>query len=498
MAQSTAPIPIHGGSLTCFTSAVATYLSRYRIDYTFAFGLQLYFATKLQEQDGLKGSFIYFHHPLTSDSPLYAFHPTRCQTDNRAMAYKRILEEMQNQKHIIIAGDAYNLPWHINYNRKHVIHWFVIEEINEAQQKVRICDPFELVDIHGTQVPFDGWVPLPSLVDLAKVFSNPPQPYLSRDLHAFGTEEHFPMEDYRGYQWFEAVTEVKQQNIPRTYLLQELVDTHLHMTGAAQREDLVHDGWLLGLEAVANLPVLFRKHLTKPDLYEMRDDIWGAGRHRQIFAHALRRTARDTGQLRLEALANWCDETLVPLWASIPRIMLYNASCLAHQRPPKDMLIQQAERVYQAELECMQKLEDHLSHIGGGHGARGSLDHQTITSGRFVSQHISLDSDARINETGDKTADALDGISTCSGQADVSPCNYIEEAILDIWVTTLRLEKIGIHDDFFKIGGDSLKAMRVLSQLSQTFQVEVPLLTFLEESTIAELAMFVNEYLPAN
>jgi thioester reductase-like protein len=44
---------------------------------------------------------------------------------------------------------------------------------------------------------------------------------------------------------------------------------------------------------------------------------------------------------------------------------------------------------------------------------------------------------------------------------------------VEIWQQVLKLEKIGIHDDFFEIGGDSLKAVQLVSQMIKDFDVSV-------------------------
>lgn len=471
-------VPVHGSNLTCFTSAVAVYLSHYGIDYTFAFGLQLYLALKLEELDELRGSFIYFHHPLTRDSPLYIFQPTRCQTDDQSIAHKQLLEEWKKQRQVIVIGDAYNLPWHISYHKKHGIHWFVIEDINEVQQKIYIHDPFELIDTHGTQLPYSGWVPLSVLADLAKVYDGALHPYLSRDLHGFGTEESFDLTDYHGYQWFAIHMAVKSQDISYSYLVQELTNTYLHMTGAVQRQDLAKKGWLMGIEAVAYLPSLFRNNLANPALYNMRDDFWGISRHRRLFIYALKKMAQETKEMYLANLANWCEETLLPLWSAIPRIMIYNASCLAHCRAPRNVLIEQAEKIYQAETECLQKLGEYLSDNKEPWLTNERLSQQVPTSSQPIIQNYAADEK--------------------SLQIQIAPINIhqvsFEELVKNIWTNILEREYIDIYDNFFEVGGDSLKATRILSFLSATFQIEIPLLTFLEKPTIAELSRLIGEF----
>jgi amino acid adenylation domain-containing protein len=64
----------------------------------------------------------------------------------------------------------------------------------------------------------------------------------------------------------------------------------------------------------------------------------------------------------------------------------------------------------------------------------------------------------------------------------------IEEKLADIWGEVLGLERVGIHDNFFALGGHSLKATRVISQLRQVFQIELPLRSLFEHPTVAGLA----------
>jgi amino acid adenylation domain-containing protein len=77
--------------------------------------------------------------------------------------------------------------------------------------------------------------------------------------------------------------------------------------------------------------------------------------------------------------------------------------------------------------------------------------------------------------------------------AYVAPRTALESAIAAIWRDVLGLGGVGIHDPFFMVGGDSLRAAQIASRMSASVGVEVPIAKLLEGSTIAELAGFVSQ-----
>jgi amino acid adenylation domain-containing protein len=64
----------------------------------------------------------------------------------------------------------------------------------------------------------------------------------------------------------------------------------------------------------------------------------------------------------------------------------------------------------------------------------------------------------------------------------------VAEKLIDIWAAVLRLPDVDQHANFFEIGGDSLKAMEVISRVSEVLNVDLPLISFFEEPTICHLA----------
>ena len=69
----------------------------------------------------------------------------------------------------------------------------------------------------------------------------------------------------------------------------------------------------------------------------------------------------------------------------------------------------------------------------------------------------------------------------------------IEEALAEIWAEVLGLDRVGIHDNFLELGGDSLLASQVIAQVIKTFQVEVPLRSLFESPAIADMAVLIAQ-----
>jgi amino acid adenylation domain-containing protein len=73
-----------------------------------------------------------------------------------------------------------------------------------------------------------------------------------------------------------------------------------------------------------------------------------------------------------------------------------------------------------------------------------------------------------------------------------APSNETEERMTAIWMDLLELERIGIHDNFFEIGGHSLLAVRLVSAIRKEMNVEINFKTFFELPTIALLCRYVK------
>jgi len=79
----------------------------------------------------------------------------------------------------------------------------------------------------------------------------------------------------------------------------------------------------------------------------------------------------------------------------------------------------------------------------------------------------------------------------------VQPRTPLEEDIAAIWCDVLELEVVGIHDDFFDLGGHSLDAMRANARIREMVDVDMSLGLFFENPTVAGQALTVTEALAA-
>jgi acyl carrier protein len=74
-----------------------------------------------------------------------------------------------------------------------------------------------------------------------------------------------------------------------------------------------------------------------------------------------------------------------------------------------------------------------------------------------------------------------------------APRTPLEETIANIWAKVLKLDKVGIHDNFFHLGGHSLLATQVVSRLCDAFSIELQLRHMFESPTVSEMATIITE-----
>ena len=70
----------------------------------------------------------------------------------------------------------------------------------------------------------------------------------------------------------------------------------------------------------------------------------------------------------------------------------------------------------------------------------------------------------------------------------VAPRTPVEETLCAIWSEALGVERVGVHDEFFMLGGDSLQAIEMFLQIEKTLGRQLPRSVLFEAGTVAEMA----------
>ena len=69
----------------------------------------------------------------------------------------------------------------------------------------------------------------------------------------------------------------------------------------------------------------------------------------------------------------------------------------------------------------------------------------------------------------------------------------VEDVLAEWWQELLGVEKVGLDDDFFDLGGHSLIAVRLFSKIKKTFQLDLGLSTLFEARTVGQLAVLIRQ-----
>lgn len=81
------------------------------------------------------------------------------------------------------------------------------------------------------------------------------------------------------------------------------------------------------------------------------------------------------------------------------------------------------------------------------------------------------------------------------GAEFVAPRNSTEQKIAEIWEELLGIHPIGIYDEFLRLGGNSLLAIKVAAELREAFQIDFPLAALFQASSVSEIAVLVEDTL---
>lgn len=143
-------------------------------------------------------------------------------------------------------------------------------------------------------------------------------------------------------------------------------------------------------------------------------------------------------------------------------------------------------------------------YVAGAGLALGYLNSPELTAERFLADPFSMERGARMHHTGDLGRWRADGVLEFLGRRDdripaqrpsshvvreyEAPQGEIERAIAEIWQAVLKVERVGRQDDFFQLGGHSLRAVASLARVNQMFETSLKVNDLYRARTIVDLA----------
>ena len=92
----------------------------------------------------------------------------------------------------------------------------------------------------------------------------------------------------------------------------------------------------------------------------------------------------------------------------------------------------------------------------------------------------------------DKKALPLPNNAMLMARVYTPPRNAIEKRLVEIWQEILALDRIGVYDNFFEIGGHSLSATRLMTSIKQEFALSIPLKAIFKYPCIEELTKYIR------
>src|SRR5579884_2840026 len=81
----------------------------------------------------------------------------------------------------------------------------------------------------------------------------------------------------------------------------------------------------------------------------------------------------------------------------------------------------------------------------------------------------------------------------CPLEPTGSPRTSVVATLARIWCKVLGCDQVGLRDDFFELGGDSIAALEVLLVIEQTFGQKLPLVALRSAPTILDLAQLIEQ-----
>lgn len=117
------------------------------------------------------------------------------------------------------------------------------------------------------------------------------------------------------------------------------------------------------------------------------------------------------------------------------------------------------------------------------------LPHHMVPPAFVLMDRFPLTSNGKVDR---QSLPAISRDSLPPPRDSVRPQTETEKALSAIWSELLKVESIGMNDDFFDLGGQSLVAIKAVSRIRDVFEVDLPLRNLFERPTVAGLAEVID------
>jgi len=156
------------------------------------------------------------------------------------------------------------------------------------------------------------------------------------------------------------------------------------------------------------------------------------------------------------------------------------------------------DAVVVAREECGEKRL--VGYVAGGEGVNDLKEHlkkrlpeYMVPSAIVVLKDLPLTPNGKVDRKALPAPDA----AALETEQFIAPRTQTERILAEIWCKLLNLQRVGVNDNYFKLGGHSLMAIRVVSRMREAFQIELSLSSIFEAPTVAELAGMIERQLIA-
>lgn len=142
----------------------------------------------------------------------------------------------------------------------------------------------------------------------------------------------------------------------------------------------------------------------------------------------------------------------------------------------------------------------------GWDGPEGAQVFERIVNGPALSQVVTSTTDlqTRLGDIDNGMLEVIGSYIPATGirrahprpvlpTAYVAPEGDLQEAMAALWTEVLGIEPVGVHDNLFELGGDSLVAIQLLSRVKKVYMADIHPSRFFKEPTIAALCRYVSQ-----